>query len=105
MRLSAALLSVLGITVLVAQDQNANSGLSFPIDDGVGKARKRKPAALVLGWRANSRMFDQQIGDAFELVKETRCKCTTAFAPIKPCRLRGRLPLRGEACMSREFDT
>lgn len=87
MRFSTALLSVLGITVLVAQDQNANSGLSFPVDDGVRKARKRKPAALVLGWRANSGMFDQQIGDAFELVKEARCKCTTAFAPIKSCRL------------------
>jgi len=38
MRFSAELLSVLGITVLVAQDQNANSGLSFPVDDGVWKA-------------------------------------------------------------------
>ena len=32
-------------------------------------------------------MLDQQIGDAVELVKEARCKCTTAFAPIEPCRL------------------
>lgn len=32
-------------------------------------------------------MFDQQFGDAFELVQEPRCKRTTAFAPIKPCRL------------------
>ena len=34
----AALLSVLGITVLVAQDQNANSSLCFPIYVGVRKA-------------------------------------------------------------------
>ncbi len=86
-RFSAALLSVLGITVLVAQDQNANSDLSFPIDDGVRKAWKRKPAALVLGWRADSGVFDKQLGDAFELVEKARCKCTTAFAPIEPCRL------------------
>ena len=33
----AALLSVLGITVLMAQDQNSNSSLRFPINDGVRK--------------------------------------------------------------------
>jgi hypothetical protein len=48
-----ALLTVLGVSILMAYNENPNLGVHVPIDDRIGKTHERKRTSVFSGWFAN----------------------------------------------------
>ena len=82
-QLSAAV-TVIRVTTLVPNNQNAKPGIVLPVDDGVREVGQRMDSAAICRRRSNVWMLLKQPRDAFKLSEESPGKSDSCFALIKP---------------------
>jgi hypothetical protein len=62
--------TIVGLSVLMPDDNDSNAGLKASIYNRVRKDPQRKHSAPLRGWRAEAWMLDQELSDALELGKK-----------------------------------
>ena len=75
---------VLGVSVLVAHDQNANAVVAHPVDDGVRKVSHWIGLPAIIRRRAQPGILFQQSRKPLELAKESAGKTSARFPLVEP---------------------
>jgi len=62
--------AIVWFSVLMSNNNDSNAGRNVPINDRVRKDSQRKRSTTFRGWRAETRMLDQALRNAFELTEK-----------------------------------
>jgi hypothetical protein len=79
-----AAVTILRVATLVPDNQDADLGLVAPVDDRVGEVCQRVELPTMRRRSTKVRMLLQQLGDPFELGKESPCKPDSSFSLVEP---------------------
>ena len=75
--------SVAGLPVLMAHDQNSNAAFKLPVNDRVREDLQRKGSSSRCRWCAKVRVFNQELGDAFEFFEKARSNRRSSLFAVK----------------------